>query len=222
MKKSMPMSFVQPYKCFQLCFFLFTSCGVNTVKAQSRDINKPVAVLMPLDAQRVHEIASLLPINPSGFGSNYHNRSIWNKLYKNSKYKAVIQDAETLLNKPFPAWSDSLYLVFFTKGTRPEGEQMIRARASWLPILVWAECLENKGRFIPALETTLKELIHQKSWVLPAHDRKHQNFDGKTYTVDLTSSRLSHSLAQAAYLLCLPEVKIALGSLSNDKLYFVH
>ncbi|RKR80126.1 heparinase II/III-like protein [Mucilaginibacter gracilis] len=167
----------------------------------SADVTKPVAPLVPLDMQRVAEVAAMLPLTPQGFGDTYHNRLAWGKLYSNVKYHKVISTAEALLNKPFPAWNDAAYLMYFTKGTRPEGEKMMGNRLGWLAPLVWAECLENKGRFVPTIQMVLNELIHQKSWSLPAHDKKKQNIDGRNYTVDLGAAGFAHNVAQAVYLL---------------------
>ncbi|MEZ0483628.1 hypothetical protein [Fibrella aquatica] len=199
-------SLVMPSVPFLKLLTLVTCIGLTypataQTTSAARDINKPVALLRPIDTLRVRELAAVLPEKPRGFGEPYTDRTAWNKLYSDPKYRAIINEAAQLISKPFPAWSDSLYLVFFRQGTRPEGEKMIRARTNQLPTLVWAECLENKGRFVPALETALTELIHQKSWVLPAHDRNRLNFDQKRFNVDLSSSKLSHSIAQAVYLL---------------------
>jgi hypothetical protein len=167
----------------------------------SVDVTKPVAPLVPLDMQRVAQIAAMLPQTPQGFGDTYHNRLVWDKLNHNPKYAKVIKAAEGLLNKPFPAWNDAQYLLYFTKGTRPEGEKMMGDRLAWLAPLVWAECLENKGRFVPTIQMVLGQLIHQKSWSLPAHDKNKQNIEGRNYTVDLGGSIFAHNVAQAIYLL---------------------
>ncbi|EHQ29331.1 hypothetical protein [Mucilaginibacter paludis] len=186
------------------CLFL-----INAVKAvasnlagpDTADITRPVAPLVPLDRQRIGQIAAMLPALPKGFGEGYQNRKVWDSLYHNLKYQKTIKIAEGFLNKPFPAWNDEQYLLYFTKGTRPEGENMMGSRLAWLAPLVWAECLEDKGRFVPAIEMVLNELIHQKSWSLPAHDKKKQNFEGRNYTVDLGAAGLAHNIAQAVYLL---------------------
>ncbi len=170
--------------------------------SDSIDASKPVSLLQPLDMQRVAEVSAMLPQAPHGFGDTYHNRQVWDKLHSDPKYLKAIKTAEGFLNKPFPAWSDEQYLLYFTKGTRPEGEKMIGARQAWLAPLVWAECLENKGRFIPTIQMVLNELIHQKSWTLPAHDRNNkQNFEGRNYAVDLNAAGMAQSIAQAVYLL---------------------
>jgi len=157
--------------------------------------------LEPVDMQRVMQITAMLPDKPRGFGENYHNREAWDNLSNDPDYQKVIKSAEDLLDKPFPAWNDDAYLTYFTAGTRPEGEKMLRDRSGWLAPLVVAECLENKGRFVPTIEMVLKELIRQKSWTLPAHDSKKQNFEGRNYTVDLNVAGFGHSVAQALYLL---------------------
>jgi len=178
---------------------------LNKAKANviedSAEVTKPVAPMAPLDMQRVATITTMLPNLPKGFGDNYHNRSVWNKLYSDVKYAKTIKTAEGYLNQTFPAWSDDLYMLYFTKGSRTEGEKMIGNRIAWLSPLVWAECIENKGRFIPTIQMVLTELIHQKSWSLPAHDRGKQNIEGRNYTVDLGAAGLAHGIAQAIYLL---------------------
>ena len=78
---------------------------------------------------------------------------------------------------------------------------MINRRKSRLFYLVWAECLENSGKYIPAIEYTLRELISHPSWVLPAHDRKLDNFYGRRYHVDLVASLFAQDLGQVLYML---------------------
>ena len=168
---------------------------------KNSDASRIALPLEPVEKQRIEEIVVMLPDKPRGFGENYHNRAAWEALAGDSEYQKVIRMAEDLLGKPFPEWNDEAYLTFFTVGTRPEGEKMLRDRSGWLAPLVIAECLENKGRFMPAIEMVLKELIQQKSWTLPAHDKGKQNFEGRNYTVDLNVAGFGHSLAQAMYLL---------------------
>ncbi len=175
---------------FVLCWLL----GGPLAPAQDR-------TLQPPDQQRVKKIAALLPVAPQGFGPSYQHRSVWDSLHADARYASVLRVADSLLHSPIPPWSDSLYLVYTRNGTRPGGERMMRARTDRLPTLVWAECLQNEGRYVAAIEQLLGELLRQKSWVLPAHDFRNQNFRGRRYTVDLASASFSHDLAQALFLL---------------------
>ena len=100
-----------------------------------------------------------------------------------------------------PAWDDEAYLEFSRNGVRPPGERMINRRKGRLSYLVWAECIENRGEYVPAIEYTLRELISHRSWVLPAHDRSLDNFYGRRYHVDLVASLFAQDLGQALYML---------------------
>ncbi|MBA3939132.1 MAG: heparinase II/III family protein, partial [Planctomycetes bacterium] len=114
---------------------------------------------------------------------------------------AVIPAAEKLLGARFPAWADDAYLEFSRSGRRPPGERMLAARSAWLRPLVLAECLEDQGRFLPALGMALTEYVDEPTWTLPAHDGKLENFHRTAYSVDLRSSAFAFELATAIAVL---------------------
>ncbi len=64
-----------------------------------------------------------------------------------------------------------------------------------------AEGLENRGRFIPPLEETIRALCAERTWVMPAHDGKLDNFNGRTIEMDLGATMLAWDLATADYLI---------------------
>ena len=105
------------------------------------------------------------------------------------------------MREKFPAWDDDAYLDFSRTGKRPRGEAMLRARSGRLYPLVMAECLEGRGRFLPAIQTALHEYVSQPTWTLPAHDHDLNCFHRKSYSVDLGSSMFAVELAQTLYLL---------------------
>lgn len=162
---------------------------------------KSVVELQPLKKERIEELMRLISAQNTGYGDPCNNREVWDSLMELPKYKHLIGEAEKLLGEPFPAWNDSLYLIFSKEGTRPEGEKMIRARLKWLPVLVWAECLENKGRFVPSIELVLTELCKQPTWVLPAHDWHLENFKETNPNVDLAAATVANQIGQTLYLL---------------------
>lgn len=153
------------------------------------------------DSLRIQQIAEILPTLPEGFGEPCSNRDAWEKIASKPSFKEVISKAEKYLGRTFPDWNDSLYLQFSKIGIRPAGQKMMGDRSAWLAPLVWAECIENKGRFIPVIEMVIRELSQQKSWVLPAHDSGLTTFNGTGNTVDLGASGLAFEFAQALYML---------------------
>ena len=167
----------------------------------NEDISKPVAILEPLDTIRVHQIESLLVDIPFGLGKPYTDRTEWERIATIIKYQEFIKNINLLKADDFPKWSDDIYLEYKTKGIRKNTDKMMRDRSEWLGKLVLAECLENKGRFIPLIEFVLKELLHQRSWSLAAHDKNYKNFYGKEYEVDLSAASLATLFSQTYYLL---------------------
>ena len=150
---------------------------------------------------RVAEIAAWLPARPSGIGPRIEDRAAFDNAAWREDRAGVLERAEALLRAPMPPWNDEDYLDFSRTGQRPRGEAMFRARTDRLAPLVWAECLEDRGRFLPAIEETLRSLARQPCWTAPAHDVRLDNFYGRAAFVDLTSASLAHDLAQTLHLL---------------------
>ena len=142
-----------------------------------------------------------MSVSPKGFGVPISNRTEWDALRANPSYNYLINNAKQYLTMTFPAWSDALYLDYSKTGNRGPGEAMIWNRHKWLAPLVWAECLENKGQYLPLIKKILAEYVKEPSWVLPAHDTNLDNFYKRRYEVDLSSSKFAHELAQTLYLL---------------------
>lgn len=161
--------------------------------------HSPAAETGELSTARITEISGWLPEKPAGFGRPINDRSYWSS--HEVVAKANVKEAEKLLNKEFPAWDDQAYLEFSVQGTRPNGEKMENRRSSWLAPLVLAECVENKGRFLPLINKILEAYASEPSWALPAADRDLKIFYGQQYDVELRSATFAHELAQTLYMI---------------------
>jgi hypothetical protein len=159
------------------------------------------AGLAEIPVERVYNLAAQLPERPQGFGPVCADRDAWAAAIIAVRTTEVRRTAEKLLKQDFPAWDQDLYLEYSHKGTRPNGEKMMNARKAWLYPLTVAECVEGKGRFIPAIERTVTELVEQPTWTWPAHDRTLRNLRDHNYEVDLLAADTAHDLAQAIYML---------------------
>ena len=100
-----------------------------------------------------------------------------------------------------PEMTDEIYLIYSRTGSRSEGDRIDGQRRGRVGTLALAELLENKGRFIPELEKTIRSLCEEKTWVGVAHDGNLANFNKKQVTIDLYSSALAWHLATADNLL---------------------
>jgi len=153
-----------------------------------------------LDQGRIKEIAEMLEEKPAGFGRPITERNDWEKLAKNDSFKSVISEAERLLRESIPEQPDDLYLEFSRTGNRTRWQRVAGRRRGRISTLVLAECIENKGRFLPAFDEIVREICSERTWVMPAHDRSLTNFKGTSVDIDLGSSMLAWSLGTADYL----------------------
>ena len=147
------------------------------------------------------DIAKMLPAEPRGFGRPITDRVPWEKLAAHPEYKKVLAKANALLDSPMPETTDSLYLDFSKTGNRTRWQTVARRRRGRLARLALAECIENKGRFLPEIAKTIAAYCAERTWVMPAHDRSLRDFNGKVITVDLGSSSLGLEIAHTRYLL---------------------
>ncbi|MBN2376380.1 MAG: heparinase II/III family protein [Sedimentisphaerales bacterium] len=154
-----------------------------------------------LDSGRIDAVAAMLAEKSGGLGEPIGNRKVWEELAKKSSFKNVIRRAESHLKSQMPESSDELYLDFSRTGTRTNWERVNNQRLQRFKELVLAECLEDKGRFIKAIEECVRAICSQRSWVMPAHDRSLLNFHGKQIDIDLLSSKLAWNMALTNYLL---------------------
>lgn len=162
------------------------SCFKDTVVGISR-----------VDQGRVNAIAEILNDDPKGFGDPCNDRKNWDLLKASGRYGKVLNEADKISEEGLPVWDEALYMGFFTKGDSQSGKDMQANRMRAFVQLVWAECIDNRGKYVPAIEKALQALITQKTWVHPRNFNQ-KNFDG---LVELSTASYAQNIAQAIYLL---------------------
>ncbi len=161
----------------------------------------PARAESPVKSGRVAEIAAWLPEQPRGFGVPATNRAPWEALKTDPKWAAVIQDAAELGQKPCPDLPDALYLDYSKTGNRTRCQKVLSQRDGRMATLALAECLEAKGRFVSPLAETVRAICAERTWMLPAHDRGLESFNGRTMDMDLRATLIGWELASIHYLL---------------------
>ncbi|MDO4576167.1 MAG: heparinase II/III family protein [Planctomycetia bacterium] len=163
-------------------------------------ITGTAAEKMSLDAQltaRAKALVSFLKDDTFCVGHPITDREFWDKLAADKSWQGTLRTAERALETPVAPFDDAMYLEFFENGNRSHFQTANGKRYAPLGPLVLAECMENKGRFLPKIEEYLRALAADKSWVLPAHDANKTNYRG-VYTIDLTSSATAWTVATIA------------------------
>lgn len=155
----------------------------------------------PPEAARVTEIEAILPMRPLGVGRPIDDREAWQKIAHAEQFSGAVAAARKIAETPVPELSDELYLDFSKTGNRTRYQRALGRRLGRLPVLVVAECLENRGGFIDAIEREILATCKMKSWLLPAHDRSLRNFRGEAVEIDLMAAHVGWTLATTDYWL---------------------
>ncbi|MGC4233529.1 MAG: heparinase II/III family protein [Niabella sp.] len=160
-----------------------------------------IIVVEPPDIDRVKEIATLLPEKPRGFGDPIQIRDRWDSLHSTGAFSRLINEADSISGVPFPELTEAIYMTYYKGKDSETSKRFIMKRRMLLTKMVWAECLTNKGRYMPAIINALRNIVNTRSWTFPAEDREKTNWEGKRYTIGLSSSAYGSDMAQALYLL---------------------
>ena len=152
-----------------------------------------------IEPARVKEIAAMLPAKPMGFGEPITNRTAWSSLAALPAFQKLLVEAQAA--KALPDSPDDLYLDYSKTGNRDRWQKVAGQRRGRIRLFALAECLEDRGRFLPPLDETLRALCAERTWVMPAHDGKLDNFNGRTIEMDLGATMLAWDLATADFLL---------------------
>ena len=156
------------------------------------------AVVPGPDAARIRVLAERLPETPGTPGVSPADRAHRNRLAATPEGRSIIENAERALGAPIPELPDALYLEFAKgDGNRSRYEERYFARRARLDGLMLAEAVEGKGRFLDGIVRLLEAILEEKSWTVPAHDRKLDCFEGRRPLVKLFSTQRAWTLAYA-------------------------
>jgi hypothetical protein len=137
---------------------------------------------------RVQQIAAALPATPAGWGAPATDRETWKRAAATIPAKELVAAAAEAARAPTPGLPDDLFRRYSRDGDRTEFQEANRRRLERLNLLAWAEAVEHKGRFRPALAREIEAILAERTWVLPAHDPKLQNFEGRWTEIDLMAA----------------------------------
>jgi hypothetical protein len=144
----------------------------------------------------------MLREQPGTFGVPITDRQAWEAFAGSEGASATIKQARQILRQPIPAFTEEIYKGIVKSGSRADHAFYYGRRPGTLAPLCVAECLEDKGRFLPRLEELITELCHEGTWVVAV--RKQQsldNWDGRRNTIDLNKAIRAWEMALAYQLM---------------------
>ncbi|MGE9294529.1 MAG: heparinase II/III domain-containing protein [Puniceicoccales bacterium] len=150
---------------------------------------------------RVTEIKGLLPTETAFCGPALTDRAAWEG-FGRSYAERIVPAAEKASQSEPPPMPEAVR-EDYSRNKKRGGEFIanLNSRRYRLKVFTLAECIENQGRFIPALETEMAAILDESTWVMPTHDPDLRNFKGEIVNVDLNAAATGASLATSLALL---------------------
>jgi hypothetical protein len=153
----------------------------------------------PTDAD-LNTIAAMLPANPQGVGRPISDRGAWAIAAKQSAFQKQEKYAATFLTQPTPELTDDLFDEVKKDGRRDTYEVPFRLRSTRLVAFVVAECIENQGKYLPAIEGELNAILNEKTWATPGSVVNDPRFGG-IRCIDLAAAARAWTVATTDYWL---------------------
>jgi len=160
---------------------------IRKIEFLPKSLRELTAHRPPQSISRVREIAAMLPEKPGFPSVSADAREYWGRAPKTALVRA-----DALLAAPRTVNDESNYTNILFHGSKVARE---------MDALVIAECVENKGRYIPRILEMMDDLCAARTWTNPYHDRTFGNFYGRYRSIDLNAGQISMKLAFAVDLL---------------------
>ena len=93
----------------------------------------------------------------------------WSQLIPLEEQKEIIKRAEIVLKKPIPNIDATLLMEYIRSGDREEHGKISFGKRNSLMELVFAETLEDKGRFTEKIMNYVWSICEETYWGVPAH-----------------------------------------------------
>ena len=154
-----------------------------------------------LDTVRVQRIAAMLSESPRGMGRPISDREAWERLGQLGTFRRTVDEARGMLAEPLPELTEDIYLDHVRTGGEEVYNRYGRTVRSRFSTLIIAECVENQGRFLPAIHEAVAALCEEPTWVHAFHDPQLRNWRGEAIEIDLNSASVGWSAATAHYFL---------------------
>lgn len=148
-----------------------------------------------LDGRRA-DVVRALGAETFFWGAPTGDREAWARVARDLPVAELGARAAEFAAEPTPELGDGVFLRFTRDGNRSEYQDNNRRRLHRLQVFAWAEALEGAGRWRESLEAELAAVLAERTWVLPAHDPRLDNFEGRAVEVDLMVAMKGWSIAQ--------------------------
>ena len=185
---------------FALFLIVFGLAWPALLPASNTDTAVPAAPPLPPTQANLDPLAAMLPADPQGVGRPISDRGAWALAARQPAFQKEERDAAQYLSQPTPELTDALFNEVVKDGRRDTYEKPFRLRSTRLVAFVVAECIENHGKYLPAIETELNAILDEKSWANPGSVLMSHAYGGMD-CIDLAVSARAWTVATTDYWL---------------------
>ncbi len=179
----------------------------------------PAPKKVPTDCDYRGILRQSLTVKPFAGGvPPFADRAAWAKLAKDPNLVKTIERADARLKEKIEPIPDELYFEYYKNGNRDNYQKAYGRLSGAANDFALAYLGTGDKKYLDKLEETLGVIFQMKSWMLPAHDRNHETFDGKGNRIELVSSLNSWKYA-VIYALLKDELKPATAAELKKQLY---
>jgi hypothetical protein len=152
---------------------------------------------------QIKMLEQVMPVEVYQPAPNISNRAYWDNIATSKSGQDYLEKANVLINKePEVPISDEIYRRANKEGNRGIYKPRYYRTMDRLERYILAECIENKGRFLPQINTYVRAIMDMKSWLHPNHDDGDNSvLEGKRVSIDLGARKFGGVLALAESLL---------------------
>lgn len=186
-----------------LCVALFSGLSA----AAKLDIGEYLSladegIIYPSEAQ-LELLRPLVPRERFQAAPPISDRAFWNAIAVSQSGREWVKAARANRDKkPEVPISDEIYRRANKEGNRPIYKPRYYRTMERLERFILAECIEDKGRYLPQIEQYLKAIMAMKSWLHPNHDDNDNGvLEGRRVSIDLGARKFGSDLALAKTLL---------------------
>ena len=151
----------------------------------------------------IDQMAALLPAMPQGVGRPITDRAAWAVAAQQPAFQRKEKAAATFLTQPDPVLTDALFNDVKVTGRTDTYITPFHQRSTRLMDFVVAECIENQGKYLPAIESELNTILNEKSWAAPGEilNPSGDHHYGGMNSIDLAAAARAWTVATTDYWL---------------------
>ncbi len=136
------------------------------------------------------------------------DRKSWGRMLSHpinrQRMKEIWKRADAMIGKDWQPLPATLYMEFARNGNRSNYEKACFTRRLNLSLLLLAECMEYKGRYMDEIANGILAICEESTWVIPAHAHRKQDDPLPPYdshNIDLFNSETGFMMAEVLFAL---------------------